>query len=114
MTAPTHPILREALAAHEVFRKLGFTPDEIFVRPQPGELFMTVQRTDKEFNLSIGTHDLDTTELIKQWADATVWWNAGDQAEQQDLFERSEARKNVVTIIVSLTSKGFVIKRSDA
>lgn len=114
MTAPTHPILREALAAHEVFRKLGFAPDEIFLRPQPSELFVTVQRADKEFNLSLGAHDLDMVAVIKQWADATAWWNTGDNGERQDLFERSEVRKNVVLIIVALTEKGFAIKRSDA
>ena len=115
MSAPTHPIIREALAAHEVFRKLGFTSDEIFIRPtRQNELFVTVQRAGKEFNFSLGQHDLAMVDVIKQWADATVWWNTGDNAERQDLFDRSEVRKNVVPIIVSLTSKGFAVKRSDA
>jgi hypothetical protein len=114
VTAPAHPIIREALAAHEVFRKLGFMPDEIFIRPRPNELFVTVQRAGKEFNLSLGAHDLDMVAVIKQWADATAWWNTGDNGERQELFDRSEVRKNVVPIIVSLTDKGFAIKRSDA
>lgn len=114
MTAPTHPIIREALAVHEVFRKLGFTPDEIFIRPLPSKLFVTVQQAGKEFNLDLGAHDLDTVTVIKQWADASAWWNTGDNGERQEMFETSEVRKNVVLIIVALTEKGFRIKRSDA
>ena len=112
--ADIHPILREALAAHEVFRKLGFTSDEIFLRPRPGGLFITVQRAGKEFNLDLGKHDLDMVAVIKQWADATVWWNTGDESERQDLLDRSATRLNVVPIIVLLTDKGFVVRRSDA
>lgn len=45
MSTPTHPIIREALAAHEVFRKLGFTPDEIFLVALTEKGFM-IKRSD--------------------------------------------------------------------
>jgi hypothetical protein len=75
---------------------------------------MTVQRASKEFNFDLGAHDIATPDLIKQWADATAWWNTGDNAERQRLFDTSEVRKNVVMLIVALTEKGFRIRRSDA
>lgn len=115
MNAPTHPIIREALAAHEVFRKLGFTPDEIFIRPRPAELFVTVQRGGLEFNFTLGKHDLgDANSVIAEWTAASEWWNNGPEAERTELFERSETRKIVVPLIIKLHAKGFAVRRSDA
>ena len=115
MNAPTHPIIREALAAHEVFRKLGFTPDEIFIRPRPDELFVTVRRSGLEFNFTLGKHDFgDVNTVIALWVAATEWWNMGPEAERTEMYERSETRKTVVPLIVALKAKGFAIHRSDA
>ena len=115
MSAPSHPIIREALAAHEVFRKLGFTPDEIFLRPRPGELFVTVQRGGLEFNLDLGDHDIDdTNRVIALWAAGADWWNTGPEPERRELFDTSEVRKSAVMIIAALQAKGFAVHRSDA
>lgn len=114
MTAPIHPIIREALAAHEVFRKLGFTPDEIFVRPSP-ELFVTVRRGGLELNLSIGTHAMNVDDTVAAWTAGAEWWNTtNDEAARHELYEGSATRRNLVPLMVVLKNKGFAVHRSDA
>lgn len=107
------PILREALAAHEIFRKLGFSADDIYIRPKPDRLFMTVIR-GAEFNYDLGEHDVEVNSLISQWAAAAQWWNTGDEADRAELLNTSKIRREVVPLIAALHAKGFSVKRSDA
>lgn len=114
-TKPEHKIICEALAAHEVFRRLGFTPDEIFIHPHSDELFVVVKRAALMFSLTLGKHDInDVNSVIEKWTAAADWWNTGPEPERRELFDRSEVRKNVVMIIAAMQAKGFAVHRSDA
>lgn len=77
-TAPQHPfsdLIFEAVCAHETFRKLGFSSDEMYFRPSAAKLHMTVMRGGLEFNFDLGGHVSSVSSLIAEWTRAAGWWN---------------------------------------
>ena len=49
-TAPQYPfsdLIFEAVCAHETFRKLGFSSDEIYFRPSAAKLHMTPSKVSR-------------------------------------------------------------------
>lgn len=58
-------VVQGFVGAYELFRLMGFTPDELFAHRNPdGEVHLQVIQDDKTFNLTIG-HDDGTHEEIK-------------------------------------------------
>ena len=112
---PFTDLIFEALCAHEAFRKLGFSPDDIYFRPRHDKLFVTVQRGGKEFNFDVGPHQRTMHALIEEWKPAAKWWNEHpDREALKAMYEQSNVRRNVVGLIAALHAKGFAVKRSDA
>ena len=106
-TEPTIPVIREALAAHAVFLSIGFVAEDIYLCPQPGELFVIVKRGEQQFNLSVGRHNLADSAVIAHWKDASTWWNALPAPARSVFVDNSVARKNLVLIIAAMLEKGF-------
>lgn len=110
-----HPTLREALALHESFRRLNFTPGEIYLRPRTNDVHVTVKRRGLEFNAFAGTHGLTVPELIRKWALASAWWNdTATHAEQDSIFRDSKVFANSVGFVASIVAKGFTVRKWDA
>lgn len=117
MPAPTiHPILVEALATHETFRTLGYSADDIYLKPEPNRLFVVLRHGGKDFVVDLGEHDIgDVNKLITLWKYATAWWNAhAHLAVVKNMFEQSKIRREAVQIIAAMVLNGFPVKKSDA
>lgn len=113
--ADLHPTLHEALALHESFRRLNFTPDEIYLMPRTGDVHVTVKRSALQFNAFAGRHDLAVPELIRKWAMSTEWWNQTATHEEQDaIFRGSKVFANSVSFVASIVAKGFNVRKWDA
>lgn len=106
-TEPTIPVIREALAAHAMFLSLDFAAEDIYLRPLPDRVVVTVRRAGLEFNCDVGTHDLDEKTIVSQWKDAAAWWNTLDAEQRRKFLDTSDTRKNYVPIIVALLERGF-------
>ena len=110
-----HPTIWEALALHESFRRLNFTPDEIYLLPRVGDVHVTVKRGQLQFNAFAGKHDLTVPELIRKWARATEWWNkTATHAEQDAIFRTSNVFADSVSFCASVVAKGFNVRKWDA
>ena len=100
--------LVEALAVREAFRKLNFTEDEIYLRPQRDRLYVSVRRHGKEFHFDVGEHRLDIPELVRLLREADDWFDA-DDTHRVAAYEASEVRKNIPSLMTALKRKGFVV-----
>lgn len=113
--AELHPAIREALGAHECFRRIGFTPDQIFVGLQEGVLFTAVVRGGRQFAVTSGPCALDLEALLPQWRAACAWWNASSSSdERHEIFEGSKMRRGAVNVLIQMIDAGFAVKPADA
>lgn len=107
------PILKEALAVHEAFRRLAFTPDEIFISPSKEKVHVMVIRGAHRFAVCVGENTIPLVQFEDVWMAATSAWNTGVALEQRAIFENSLVRRDAVGLVMALIDKGFSI-RSDA
>lgn len=106
--ADLHPSFRNALALHEGFRRLKFTPDEIFLCPMDGEIGVTVRRGDRRANFLAGPWNA-ADEIMGPWGAAVSWWN--NEATREDrieVWDSSHAVKGGVWIILELSRTGLL------
>lgn len=111
----TRPI-NEMLATHELFRKMGFKADDLFVRfGANGEMQFELRNQKAEFAINIvgGDSILQPDgrlweQLRDEWQRAVDWWN-GDapEFERHTLYNGSTIRKEAVGIIMALKNKGI-------
>lgn len=106
-----HPAIKEALAVHEAFRRLNFTPDEIFLRLSGTQLFVTVQRGDKEFNSLVGQHFQATEEILRaHWDQAVHAWNVTmSELQRRAIYEGSLICRMATEFVAAIVTKGFSI-----
>lgn len=105
-----------ALALHEMLRRMGFAPDEIFVAPYPPphELQVVIQAQGKEFRIDVGMMTLSVEKFIDLWPRAA-------QA-QNEIFDNGDMRKlldglrglDLVALGVLLRERGFIMPGLDA
>jgi hypothetical protein len=104
------PLLKEALAVHEAFRKLAFTPDEIFIHPSTTKLRVVVIRGDNRFAVDVGVNTIPMAEFERTWGEAVEAWNTGKDFEQKAIWENSAVRRDAVGFVVALLDKGFAVR----
>ncbi len=51
---PLRKNIREALATYEAFRRLGFTPDEIFLEVDDNGFFVVLKNTEERIHSEYG------------------------------------------------------------
>ena len=111
-----HKIIREALCAHEIFRRHGFSADQIFVSIAraaelaggPPCLGVEVHHQGKEFRLRVGPSGTMTDdEMQTVWRAAVAQFNAGPP-EAIRMLHASEVYASRVEIALALQSKGLV------
>lgn len=102
------PVYREAYATHEAFRRLGFTPDQIFVHRNPApllDLMVVVVHHGAQFAVSVGRVEDDWKT---QWGDMVELVRSDpDEAERMQIWESSRIASNTVGLLMSLAAKGI-------
>ena len=108
--------IKEALAAREGLRKLGFSADDIYVRPQSMRkglvmvhIFLDIK--GEEFNILIDAFDGCPKEFEDQWRAAAEWWNnKATDRELMEIWDNSRmARCGAEPILVQLRKRGIVV-----
>jgi len=111
-----HPVWREALAVHEAFRRLGFTPDEIVVaKIADGLVIVGLQNLNygwavrtRELARDLDFKDVTDGEFEREWARAvTIWNEQSSDAECSELFYSSVVFENQATLVTVMASRGI-------
>ncbi len=109
--------VKELLCVHEIFRRLGFLPQHLYVDHYPLEgkvQFALRQRgttAAPEFTIDIWE---DCSDVKETWTAATEWWNSAPQEKVKMVFESSQARKNQVHLVTALAKKGLINQQTEA
>jgi len=108
--------IKEALAAQEGLRKMGFSSDDIYVRPQAVRerfvaihMFLEVQGI--EFNILVDVFDGCAAEFTDQWKKAAHWWNNVGTDEQLDEVWKNSTmfRSGAEALAAQLRKRGIMI-----
>lgn len=115
MTTPIeNPVLREAVAYHEAFRKLGYSADDIFFATWPGGEAQVILRVGSfprgacEFSCDCGNIGMSQEAARVAWEAACEAWNTTMTAEERAaLWDESTARREAVMLVFAMAAKGF-------
>lgn len=118
----TTPI-KECWAAHEVFRRLGFPPEDIYVATHqeattpwiPLTLFVVLKTQGKEFLVTCGGSYKSQKEADAAFREYSEFINAlkqGAFSEEQltEVYEGSYIVNNSVQLLMALSNKGISCK----
>lgn len=103
-------------AVHQVFMRLGFEPDEIFVAVRDvininkkNVLCASLQTQGKEFIFTLDSlgEDIITKEVYDKWTSFVEAITASTFEVKQQVYERSRLVGQEIGIIEALTIKGF-------
>lgn len=127
-TRPTDPRLLEALCVHELYRKLGFSSEQIHltVAKEADEtcedyghvcLYVSIAlngakisedlSNKDEFHVRVDRYAGSQAELATLWTEAAAWFNGATDEELITLYEASRARKWMVMIMARLQERGI-------
>ncbi len=109
LAAVPRPLL-EALAAHETLRKLGFTPDQIFIHrnPPPGlDIAVVLQHQGKEFAVVVGQYAEE--DWLDRWKELVDVFNSKELPEREfeAFYAESLTGRNHVPLLLALARKGI-------
>ncbi len=103
--------VRELLALHECFRKMGYPADELFVASYRGNsaVQFVLDRGGKKFTIDIA-QGLDLDAVLKEWPRAAAWWNSPTtkDSERASIYNGSEFMKNKGGLVAALVMRGFI------
>lgn len=105
--------LKEMLAIHEVFRRLGFEASEIFVAIYPNDVAMTVKpsaQPDKQFTITINAKDI--MDCAERWSPAAEWWNNASSEDMAEVYTKSETLTRASEIVTGIVKKGIRIPKA--
>lgn len=102
--------LLEALAAHETLRKLGFTPDQIFIHQNPPPLLdiaVVLRHQGKQFAVTVGQYAAE--DWLDKWKELVALFNSHQLPENefQTFYENSLTGANHVSLLLALDQKGI-------
>lgn len=107
------PAMREMLATHDAFRKLGFTPDDIFVHyNSDGTVLVAVHgKDDREFAVTCGHVDLSREGFVREWTRVVEAVRSASfpQADLDRMWIESLVYRERVTFVASLVAKGVYV-----
>lgn len=112
--------INHLLALHEMFRRLGFSSDQLFVlvyvdalqfelRVGPPEALHDDAQVQR-FGIDVPNDErIPTAELHARWLEATDWWNNPSTPDQQraEVMARSQFSLMAVPLITALTQRGL-------
>lgn len=100
---------RDALACHQAFRRLGFKSDDIYVLYSDGFLYMILKTQGKEFNINLGTIEINEIEFPKIWAEIVETFNTGPEQEVLEIWDKSLIKNNFQLISGLIRKKGIML-----
>lgn len=100
----------EALCYHEALRRLGYTPDEIYVGLTDGKMYVILKTTDaaRRFVMTAGLlSDVSPENFKMEWRRSCDIWNRSPNSELMSVFARSFVYANAFDFTAALLAKGF-------
>lgn len=114
--------IREALAMHEILRRLRFTPDELFVqlgadvRGKASCVFVVLRTQGKEMIGNAGLLDVPAKDFAELWASAVGLWNGShptleiSRTTRARIYEESHVLSlGSIALIAALGRKGITL-----
>ena len=100
----------EALAAHETLRKLGFTPDQIFIHRNPAphlDIAVVLRHLGKQFVITVGQYAAE--DWLEKWSEVVNLYNSKQipKSELDAFYETSITGSQHVTLLLALDRKGI-------
>ena len=107
----------DAWVMHQLYRKLGFTPDEIYfdcldtIDRGPQCVLVSVKREEKTFMFNIGHVETPPEATYEIWSNFALHMNQAPDAELQAIWEASEVQQKLprMELILRLVDKGFML-----
>lgn len=106
-------VLKEALAMHEAFRRMGFAAAEIFIAPGLGasgdEVLMVLKAQGLTYAVSCGSVAESEREVVAAWVVAAAKWDDKSLSDEWrlEIWAKSLARRDLVAMIGRMFGKGF-------
>lgn len=116
-------IYQEAIAAHEVYRRLGFSAEYVFLEvARSGEIgsehFLKTCIYTKlvvpgapEFRINLGPTPGKAENVTAEWEEAIAVFGTATDPEAFDLLEHSQIYKAIALIIAKIRQKGIPIPK---
>lgn len=108
--------LRECLAYHEAFRKLGFSSDDIYFmcedKPSSGlyrRIWMVLKSEEKEFICAAGEVLGNPGDIRDEWCRVSEWWNETTDANRRTIWVNSHVFSTKFDFTMALIRKGFTL-----
>ena len=112
------PVTKEMLSLHEMYRRLGYLPEQIRVffgsEDNKGRVLVALQHRELEFLFDMvggRSEKLADVEYAKrlelEWPEAVDWWNTADAADLAEVLHGSYCWKHQLKLIVGLNEKGI-------
>lgn len=100
--------IKEALAAHELFRLLGFSADDIYLQKyaESGVGGFGVALVYRGEKYTIHINDVCPIDLIAQWKEAVRVWNRMTDGEKRVVANASRVFKDKVMLMANLLKAG--------
>jgi len=96
------PLIREALSTWQLFRRLGFSSDDIYIALNEGSLLITVKWRGKGFSVRVGATEMTPQMLAQVWDHAAGVMATADPDELQSDWDNSAAAKEMPGIVLKL------------
>lgn len=112
--------VQQALGMYEMFRRLGFEPDDLYFASDPTGIGILVLRTQGlEFNAVSDCTDARLANKRKArriWTQAVALWTSPQvpDAERLEIINRVLAKADSLGLILALRNKGFIIPSTAA
>jgi len=102
------PVLLEALAAHELFRTLGYSAADIYMNLADSGLEVLVKEGDISASVRVSKTCPSLDSFSKEWRQAVRWWSKeAVESERQSIFESSNCRRDAVKIVANMIFLGM-------
>lgn len=99
------PHFRELLATYEAYRRIGFTPSEIYAAFDEGKLpMMAIVQGEKSFVLQVDAPlEVCTRAMVGRWQEVAGWWNSAATPEERNtIWSQSQVRKYIGVLLAQV------------
>lgn len=101
--------VRELLCLHEMFRKLKYPSEELFVSTfKTGQVQFVLNHQAKIFTIDVAVGQ-NIEKIAEEWKKAVDWWNnpATPEAERQAIYKEFSSVRDATTLVTLLMKKGM-------
>lgn len=111
----------DAWVMHQLYRKLGFSPDDIYfdcldtIDRGPQCVLVSVKRGEQTFMFNLGHVETEPQATYEIWANFVRYMIAATDAEHEAVWDASEVQQKLsrVELILRLIDKGFELEGID-